>query len=474
LQKATVHASIRRPGGVSLPVTFHLIGLVPKVFLGTHVSEAPLRSPVATTIAAPGKLGNMHLRSLFAVALCAWFPSLALAEISVSTDFEGGSAKVLSIDQKNETVRIMPAGDAARGWPCWWYLKVSGLKPGESLTLEVVPSDAPLQGPSKNRGKPLSSAWAFPQRAAWSKDGKNWQHTEAGKTADDGGMVYKLQDCLPEVWIAWGPPFTPADSQQLVESLAKDQPWAEAFELCKSNGGRSCPAVRLKEGVRPASERLGIWIQARQHAWESGASWVCRGVSEWLAGDDPRAAELRKKCEITIVPIMDIDNTATGNGGKEGVPQDHNRDWTDKPHYAEVAAAQEHLKRLIAESRLAIFVDLHNPGSGDKQPFFYAFPEELMPEPGRRNWDRFFTIARGEISGPLSLAEKPRTSGPSYDPLWKQMSKSWVIEHGNPFTIAATLETSWNTPYSTTEGYQLVGQKMAQAIEKYLRDDPRK
>ena len=26
------------------------------------------------------------------------------------------------------------------------------------------------------------------------------------------------------------------------------------------------------------------------------------------------------------VPIMDLDNTATGNGDKDALPQDHNRD----------------------------------------------------------------------------------------------------------------------------------------------------
>jgi murein tripeptide amidase MpaA len=137
-------------------------------------------------------------------------------------------------------------------------------------------------------------------------------------------------------------------------------------------------------------------LQARQHAWESGASWVCRGLAEWLAGDDPRARHLREKCEIYIVPIMDIDNTATGNGGKEALPQDHNRDWTDQPHHAEVAAAQKHLRRLSEQGRLALFVDLHNPGPSDKQPFFYVCPDETLVKVGRRNLDRWLTVCRAE------------------------------------------------------------------------------
>ena len=411
--------------------------------------------------------------AIAAAALSIGVAQALAADLSVSTDFEGGSAKVVAIDQGAKTVRISPAGDPARGWPCWWYLRVDGLPKGAKLTLEVVPSEQLLVGPSKNRGKPLSPGWSQPQRASISTDGKHWRHCEPGR-AEGGVMAYEVESRGESLWLAWGPPFTPKDSTKLVESLAKGCRGAEAFELCKSNGGRPCPALRIKGGDTADDKRLGIWIQARQHAWESGSSWVCRGLAEWLASDDPRAIRLREQCEITIVPIMDIDNTATGNGGKEGVPQDHNRDWTNKPHHAEVGAAQTHLKRLSEEGRLALFIDLHNPGPSDKQPFFYCCPEDTLTDLGRRNLDRFLTICRGEMNGPLELAERPRTSGASYDPLWKQMSKNWVAAHAPPHAVAVTLETAWNTADSTTDGYRTLGRQLGESIEKYLRDDVRK
>jgi hypothetical protein len=411
--------------------------------------------------------------AIAATALSISLGQALAADLTVSTDFEGGSARVLSIDQDSETIRISPAGDPARGWPCWWYLRVDGLAKGEKLTLEVIPTDAPLVGPGKNRGKPLAPAWSQPQRASISTDGKHWRHSEPGQSREDV-MTYVVEGRGESLWLAWGPPFTPGDSAKLVELLAKNCRGAKAFELCKTNGDRSCPVLRLKEGDKTDEKRLGIWIQARQHAWESGSSWVCRGAAEWLAGDDPRAVRLREKCEITIVPIMDIDNTATGNGGKECLPQDHNRDWTDKPHHAEVAAAQKHLKRLADEGRLALFIDLHNPGPSDKQPFFYCCPDDTLTDVGRLNLDRFLTICRGEMNGPLDLAERPRTSGPSYDPLWKQMSKNWVAAQAPPHAVAVTLETAWNTADSTTDGYRTLGRQLGESIEKYLRDDVRK
>jgi murein tripeptide amidase MpaA len=83
----------------------------------------------------------------------------------------------------------------------------------------------------------------------------------------------------------------------------------------------------VSEAASPAP--AGIWIQARQHAWESGSGWVARGLVEWLLGEDADASWLRLHAELFVVPIMDVDNAATGNGGKEADPRDHNRDWDD-------------------------------------------------------------------------------------------------------------------------------------------------
>ncbi len=413
----------------------------------------------------------MRAHLIAAVLLAAAIASPhARAEITISTDFEGGSAKVVAIDQATKTLRITPGGDPARGWPCWWYLRVEGLAKGEKLTLEVAPVDAPLVGPGKNRGKPLAAAWCQPVRAAISHDGKQWWQSEPGRPRDKA-VGYSIDCQGPSLWLAWGPPFTPGDSARLVQSLAKDCRGAQSLELCRSNSGRPCPALLLKAGERQDDKRPAIWIQARQHAWESGSSWVCRGLAEWLAGGDPRARLLRERAEITIVPIMDIDSTATGNGGKECLPQDHNRDWTDQPHHAEVAAAQKHLLRLSAEKRLALFIDLHNPGPSDKQPFFYCCPDESLSAGGRDNLDRFLTLCRGEMNGPLAMADKPRTSGAAYDPLWKQMSKNWVATHAPPHAVAVTLETAWNTEHSTTDGYRRLGEQLGEAIAKFLPDE---
>jgi len=394
------------------------------------------------------------------------------AALSVATDFEGGSARVVSIDEATQTIRLMPGGDPARGWPCWWYLRIDGAKAGETITCELVGSDRIIPQEGGYKGKPLPVGWATPVRAAVSFDGATWQQTDPGEKRKDG-MTWRVKATGPSVWLAWGPPFTPRDAAALVARVAQERPFAKSFSLARTREGRDVPALHIREGDRPDAERFGVWIQARQHAWESGASWVGRGVIEWMTSDDEAARWLRERADIFIVPIMDVDHVATGDGGKEALPQDHNRDWSDAPHWPEVAAAQKRLKALAEANRLDVFLELHNPGPGDLRTFFYEGEASLLDALGLANRDRFFAMAHEHLNGPIPYENKARPSGANYHPLWRQMSGNWVKAHGNSHTLSLTLETAWNTPGSKTDGYLTTGAQLARTVAAYLRQNPR-
>jgi hypothetical protein len=393
------------------------------------------------------------------------------AELRVSTDFEGGSARVEEVDQAARIIRLMPGGDPQRGWPCWWFVRVDGVEKDERLILNLGGSDRPARNEGRDTGKPLNPSWAMPLRAAVSTDAKTWRHTAPGRR-EGKRILYELTGTGSPLWVAWGPPFTPRDTDALIAEAEKLLPSAKGFELAQTRAGKSVRGLHVDEGKGPT--RRGVWIHARQHAWESGGSWVARGFAEWLVSADDDARWLRANAEVIVVPIMDVDNAATGNGGKEAAPRDHNRDWDDKPVYPEVAAAQRRLREWKDAGRLDVFIDLHNPGPADLGPFFFMGPEELLTEVGRENRADFLSCARNRISGPLELQEKPRITGPGYHPLWKQISGQWVTANGNPHTLAACLETSWNTPHSTQENYRTVGRQLGLAVADYLRRRPQR
>jgi hypothetical protein len=390
--------------------------------------------------------------------------SVARAELSVRTDFENASAEVIAVHQESGLIQMRPAGDPKRGWPCWWSFQVDGIEPGRTLTIEVD------RAPGN-----LSASWAQPGYASYSIDGgKTWLQTEKG-VAKDGRKSYAARINAKSAWFAWGPVFDVGDAHELVDRLAAEHRYVTKFELAKSRAGRGVPAIVVDEKSADVddSSRFGLWIQARQHAWESGGSWVGVGFIDWLTSDDPRAAALRKRAIITFVPVMDVDSVATGNGGKNQVPQDHNRDWSAAPHFPEVAAAQKRIAELDKAGRFDLFVDLHNPAPGDLRPFFFVSPDEELSPTGRRNLATFVAAAKGEIVGPLVLSPNTKPSGANYSPQWQAISKNWVTMNCRPHVVAVTLETSWNTEHGTTAGYTTVGRQLGLAIEKYLRESPR-
>jgi len=393
----------------------------------------------------------------------------------VDVNFANGHGHVEVLDQKTRTIHLSPVEMPQRGWACWWYFRVSGIDPGETLTISV--------------GK---FPWATPSRAAFSLDNHNWSQTNAG-VRDGNRFVYQQRIDAAEAWFAWGPPFTVDDATALTEWAAANIPQTKSFELGRTRSEKSIPAIHVggprsdvaaeptrsekrplnKSGTETIRPPHMIWIQARQHAWEAGSSWVCKGLVNWLASDDPSAYSLRTASHLIIVPIMDVDSVSRGTGGKNQHPWDHNRDWTDQPHWPAVQAATEKIRELDGAGRFDVFIDLHNPGPNDESPFFFVSPRSLLSDQGRRNLSRLLATSRVEITGPLTFLGEHRESGPAYDEDWRNISKNWVSFNTREHVVAVTLETTWNSPNSTIHGYERVGQQLGRALERYLRTDPR-
>lgn len=379
------------------------------------------------------------------------------ADLVVSIDLPGGSAKVQIIDQVARRIRIEPTPHQGRGWNCWWYFRITGITPGETIEINVGPAP-----------------WATPEQATFSTDGgKTWRQTARGKR-DGTRIAYRQSFGAAEVLFAWGPPFTTDDADTLVKQIAakldgKDGIKAEAFELCTSREGRPTPALRLTPPAIEGQKPRGLFVCARQHAWESGGSWVGRGFIEFLASDEPAAVAIRKRTIVCFVPVMDIDNVAIGAGGKNQEPHDHNRDWSDKPVFPAVAAAQKIIRELDATGTFDAYIDLHNPAAGDLRPFFFVSEASELRDLGKQNLAKFVAAGTKHITGPMPLNAKTRPSGSGYDKNWRAISKNWVNANTRDGVVAVTLETSWNTPHSNIDGYTAVGRQLAGAVAEYLQ-----
>jgi hypothetical protein len=387
----------------------------------------------------------------------------AHAELRVQTDFAGGNAEVVSLDQATKTLRIMPALREGRGWPCWWFFRLDGLVPGDLLTLEVQAQTQPYRDQTV-----LAAAWSQPKHAWISNDGLTWIPSEKGNLNDEKVMVYKIQCTSAQMSLAWGPPFVPEDADQLLSEITDKLPEAKRFDLATTRGGRVVQGVRI--GNENAAHQ--VWVGSRQHAWEAGGSQVGRGFIRWYVSDE--AAPLRAKTCLHYIPIMDVDNAALGAGGKEAVPRDHNRDWAAEPLYPEVAAAQKIIRHIHAKHGLDVFIDLHNPGATDPIFFFGPFAFDRMTGVQQRNYQRWIELAPVNITEPMPVQPKYRFA--TYVKTEEErgrMSSGWVRANTGAFTISVTLETGWNSPLMSVEGYGKVGSGLGRALAAYILENPR-
>jgi len=412
----------------------------------------------------------MVFRSVLAAVLsCA---ALAThAALTVSTDFESGSARVLALNPETQELRISPAGDPARGMPNWWFLRVDHVDPGKPLLLEVVArvAEAPQEGAAESNIAPLNPGWTLPARAAISTNGLDWFQSSPGKRHGSQSL-YQIETGATSLWIALAPPFPPRNATALIQDTARAHPFAKPFTLATSREGRPVVGLQISEGAKPSSQRPAVFVTARQHAWEVGGTWVAAGLIEWATGPDPEAQWLRRNAELLVVPLMDVDHVATGDGGKNAEPQDHNRDWSDAPHWPEVAAAQKRIRELAQQNRLAVFLDVHDPSPGATLQTFYVQHPPYVSDAIAAAQEQFLSLAKSEFGEIKRNDGTP--SKPADLPVWKRISTPWVCEHGCTNTIAFTFETPWNIPRGTPAGYRDVGAKLGRATARYLAGSP--
>jgi hypothetical protein len=369
--------------------------------------------------------------------------------LRVATDFPGGAAEVLDIDQPQHLIRFQVPETKTEALRSWWYMHVTGITPGTELKLELV------FGKSKA------------QRASYSTDQRTWLFTEpATENEQTGAFLYRQKINAKEAWFAWYQPYLLANAEELVNRVSR-RPHVTKFVLCQSEANRPVWGVRIAEPGVPDDHRFGVWIQARQHAWETGGSWTAHGLIEWLSSDDPQAIALRRKASITVIPIMDVDSVEAGLGGKWQTPHDHNRDWSDQPHWKAVQAAQKELKQLDAAGSLDIALDLHDPGwEGVFE--FWCNPYPVMKGIRRRNTDRFLGAAKQHIVGPLKF--DPEVYSPYT--IDTPTAGNWLSQRTRPHVVGGTCEIGVCPPsgfQGQPPSFQLTaGRELGITIERYL------
>jgi hypothetical protein len=115
-------------------------------------------------------------------------------------------------------------------------------------------------------------------------------------------------------------------------------------------------------------------ITSRVHSGETPASYVFRGILEFLMGSSKEAKALRHNYIFKLIPCLNPDGVICGNYRSSVAGVDLNRQWMspDEHFHTEIFKTKAMLKSLIDEKKqIWIYCDLHGH-SKKNNSFFYG------------------------------------------------------------------------------------------------------
>jgi len=121
--------------------------------------------------------------------------------------------------------------------------------------------------------------------------------------------------------------------------------------LIQTLAGNPCDTLLItsfQDSPDKIKAKKGIVISARVHPGETGASWMMKGVIDYLIGPSIGARILRDNFLFQIIPMLNIDGVINGNARCSLAGVDLNRCWMDptRDMHPELFTAKWLIKRI--------------------------------------------------------------------------------------------------------------------------------
>ncbi|MGI8782187.1 MAG: M14-type cytosolic carboxypeptidase [Acidobacteriota bacterium] len=243
--------------------------------------------------------------------------------VTLSKAFEGGSLG--KVEKLGETVfRCFVEGQHdERGrnrQASWYYFRMDGVKDRD---MTVTLTDFLGEYNDKPGACPMN-ADTIP---VYSDDGERWQHFPTMQWDDaTKEATLKFRPANDAIWIAHVPPYTHSRLLGLLEQI-NQSPQTLVEVIGKTVQGRYLHLVTVTNFEKPEEGKKTVWLQARQHAWEAGTSYVMEGALRFVTSRDALAAKLRDQVVFKFTPMMDPDGCAQGKVRFNANGYDVNRHW---------------------------------------------------------------------------------------------------------------------------------------------------
>ncbi len=295
----------------------------------------------------------MRVHNVFMASLLA-----GCASTSIRTDFEGGNLqKVQKLDDGHFVGAVAGQADekGRNRQPSWFYFRADHVRAPVEVRLTELAGEYDY--------KP---AWDFDggYRPFYSHDGQRWQmFPDSNITFDKEKKEATLRLPVPTekgpVWVARLEPYTPSRLRRFLDEVRT--PYMTEEAIGKTVEGRDMLLLTITNPGVPEADKKGVWLMVRQHAWESGTSFVGEGAIRFLLS--PEAAALRDTTIFKILPMNDPDGCFHGGVRFNRHGYDLNRNWDldDPVKMPEIASTKKAMTDWVQAGRpFDIFVTLHN------------------------------------------------------------------------------------------------------------------
>ena len=290
--------------------------------------------------------------------------ALLLAAVTVTASFEGGSigrVEQVAPDRLRCAVKGQADQNNRNRQANWYYFRLDGLPKSE---FQIDFTD--LVGEYNFR--PGSHSVTRNSRPVFSYDNRTWAHfTDAQASWDEKEirLTIRFRPERPTMWIAHTQPYVKADLDRLLDAR---HPHLKQESVGKTARGRDLTLLTITDPAAPDSGKKVVWLMARQHAWETGTSWVADGAVRFLLSNEAEAVRLRRSTVFKVFPMFDPDGVAEGAVRFNVNGYDNNRNWdaADPKLMPEITAARRTMLGWVdAGHRIDVFLALHNTESAD-------------------------------------------------------------------------------------------------------------
>lgn len=264
-----------------------------------------------------------------------------LTEPTIDADIPAGN--IVLDKYSNDTIFVhQELRDTSGDW-FYWAMRARGCQ-GRTITFFFTQSDA-----VGVRGPVISS-----------DHGKTYGYADA-RDITRNRFTYTFPEDAYEVWIYECFPYLPAMWDSFVKSIPTKVKYDTGI-LCQSRKGVNVPYFHIGKG------KYKVVLTSRHHCAESTGTFVLEGIASAFTEENRLGRTLRNAIDLTIVPFVDIDGAIAGDQGKNRMPHDHNRDYTDFLYPETRAIAQ-----LMKDKAPSMCLDVHSPWLyGDYHEFIFT------------------------------------------------------------------------------------------------------